>query len=131
MTTGHLSTSRRRPAESPQERRGGLSGPVCFAIMAVCMVVLWCSVRGKVRRNLQETPANAMGCHEWRLEVGTAFQVRRLAHGRRTRFEDGTLFIDKQELLARIAESGRPLRILPFTSRIPANRAASCTFWTP
>ena len=46
-----------------------------------------------------------MGCHEWRLEVGT-FQVRRLALGRRTRFEDGTLFIDKQELLARIAESG-------------------------
>ena len=46
-----------------------------------------------------------MGCHDWRLEVGT-FQVRRLALGRRTRFEDGTLFIDKQELLARIAESG-------------------------
>ena len=49
--------------------------------------------------------ANAIDGREWRLEVGT-FPVRRLAFDRRTRYEDGALFIDKDELSARIAEPG-------------------------
>ena len=41
--------------------------------------------------------------HTWRLEVGT-FPVRRLAFASRTAYENGTLFIDRAELQARIAE---------------------------
>ena len=52
---------------------------------------------------LREPRANAGDGGEWRLEVGT-FPVRRLAFDRRTRYEDGALFIDKEELSARIAE---------------------------
>ena len=55
--------------------------------------------------NLREPHANVMAGHEWCLEVG-AFPVQRLTFGRQTSYEDGTLFIDKGELSARIADSG-------------------------
>ena len=41
--------------------------------------------------------------HTWRLEIGS-FPVRRLAFASRTAYENDTLFIDRAELQARIAE---------------------------
>ena len=104
MTAGQLSTLATAPDGGPRAPPGGLSGPVGFAIMAACIIFRWGSICGKVEGNLRDT-VNAMCWHEWRLEVGT-FRVRRLAFGCRTTFDNGTLFIDKQEMLARIAESG-------------------------
>ena len=53
---------------------------------------------------MQAPEANGLDRHPWRLEVGT-FPVRRLAFGCRTSYENGTLFIEKEELQAHIADS--------------------------
>ena len=73
--------------------------------MAAYIVVLLGGMFGKTRQNLREPELHIMDRHTWRLEVGT-FPVQRLAFGCRTIYEDGTLFIEKTELEARIADSG-------------------------
>ena len=73
--------------------------------MTAYIVVLRGRMCGEARQNLQEPEADGLNRHAWRLEVGT-FPVQRLAFGRRTSYEDGTLFIEKRELEARIADSG-------------------------
>ena len=54
---------------------------------------------------MQEPESNGTGRHTWRLEVGT-FPVRRIAFAGRTGYEDGTLFIDRRQFEARLADSG-------------------------
>ena len=60
---------------------------------------------GEAEDSLREPVANGAAADRWRLEVGT-FPVQRLIFGRRTSYEGGTLFIEKTELLARIADPG-------------------------
>ena len=54
---------------------------------------------------MQKPDANGLDRPAWRLEVCT-FLVQRLAFGHRTSYENGTLFIEKEELEAHLADSG-------------------------